>query len=78
MTTEKETIIIEHMANTYYKYGMFAEQIPEILGWDMSVRYPDRRYRLPAYALMQRLANKGIVRRYYDIDTKKHLGYYLI
>ncbi len=78
--TKKEYRIFKFMKenNHKYPYGFFAEQIPEILGWDMSVRYPERRYRLPAYSFMERLVKKGVVKRIYDFETQKHLGYKLI
>lgn len=75
--TKKERMIWEYVRDNHEKYphGIYAEQIPEILGWDMTVRYPDRRYRLPAYSFMERLVKKGIIKRVYDFSTQKHLGY---
>lgn len=60
MLTEKEEIIYEFIKENQHKYlyGFFAEQIPEILGWDMSVRYPDKKYRLASYSIMSRLVKK--------------------
>ena len=58
--------------------GFWAEQVIDVLGWDKSVRYPQRRYRLAAYNFMSNLERKGIVKRIYDFQTQKHLGYKLL
>jgi len=84
--TKTELKIIEAMKQIE-PLEFWAESLIDLLKWDRSVKYPERRYRLPAYSIMERMERKGIVKRQWHdlsywrdgkrIENYKFTGYKL-